>query len=130
MKYSTAIGGPDEDAWKEEIKNEHERTKKYDVFKEVKRQELPAEVKTIDSTRACKKKSNGTLRGRLTARGFRQIKGQHYDNASISAPVTNTMTIRIIMTIMLMYPICTIVCTTYQYVVQVSALYVILRRVH
>ena len=39
MKYSAAIGGPDEDAWKEEIKNEHERTKKYDVFKEVKRQE-------------------------------------------------------------------------------------------
>ena len=42
------------------------------------------------------------MRGWLNARGFRQIKGQHYDNASISAPVINAMTIRIIMTIMIM----------------------------
>jgi hypothetical protein len=102
MKYSAAIGGPDGDTWKEEIKNEHERMKKHGVFKEVKRQDVPAEVKIIDSTWACKKKGNGTLRGRLNARGFRQIEGQHYDNASISAHVINVMTIRIIMTIMIM----------------------------
>ncbi len=34
--------------------------------------------------------------------GFKQISGQHYNGTSISLPVTNAMTIRIAMTIMLM----------------------------
>ena len=44
---------------------------------------------------------NGTLRGRLNARGLKQREGQHYDGSSINAPVTNPATIRIIMTLML-----------------------------
>ena len=68
------------------------------VFQEVKRSELPQGVKPIDSTWALKKKSNGTRRGRLTARGFKQIDGVDYDSASIHAPVTNTVSVRLMLT--------------------------------
>ncbi len=59
-------------------------------------------VKLIDTTWAVKKKSSGTLQERVNVREFKQIDGQHYDGTSISAPVKNTMTIRIALTIMLM----------------------------
>ena len=72
------------------------------VFEAVERSSLPTGTKVIDSTWACKKKSNGTLRGRLNARGFKQIDGQHYDGSSIHAPVTNAATIRIVLVLMLM----------------------------
>ena len=49
-----------------------------------------------------KKKANGTFRARLNARGFMQVDGVHYDSANISAPVTNDVTIRIVLVIMLM----------------------------
>ena len=47
-------------------------------------------------------KYNRVMCGRLNARRFRQIEGQHYDGSSIHAPVTNTASIRIVMTLMLM----------------------------
>ena len=72
------------------------------MFDVVNKADLKPGTKVIDSTWACKKKSNGTLRGRLNARGFKQIDGQHYDGSSIHAPVTNAATIRIILTLMLM----------------------------
>jgi hypothetical protein len=43
-----------------------------------------------------------TLRVRVNVRGFKQINGQHYDGTCIIAPVTNAMTIRIALSIMLM----------------------------
>ncbi len=48
------------------------------------------------------KESSGTLLERVIVRGFKQIDGQHYHGTSISAPVTNAMTIRIALMIMLM----------------------------
>ena len=102
MKYNQAINGPDGEAWKEEIKNEHERMVKHKVFEVIDRADLPEGAKAIDSTWACKKKSNGTLRGRLNARGFKQVDGQHYDSSSIHAPVTNAVTIRVVLVLMVM----------------------------
>ncbi len=63
---------------------------------------MPEGVKLISTTWAMKKKSSGTLHGRLNVRGFKQIDRQHYDGTSISASVTNAMTIRIALSIMLM----------------------------
>jgi hypothetical protein len=68
----------------------------------VKISELPKGIKLIDTTWAMKKKSLGTLRGRVNVRGFCQIKGEHYDGTSISAPVTNAMTIKISLKLILM----------------------------
>jgi hypothetical protein len=63
---------------------------------------VPDGVKLIDTTWAMKKKSSGTLQGRVNVRGFKQIDGQHYNGTSISAPVTNAMSIRMALTVMLM----------------------------
>jgi hypothetical protein len=49
-----------------------------------------------------KKKSNGTLRGRMNARGFKQVEGMHYNGTTISSPVTNSATIRIVLMLMIM----------------------------
>ncbi len=47
------------------------------------------------------KKSSGTLCGRVNVKEFKQVEGQYYDRSSISAPVTNGMTIRLALTLML-----------------------------
>ena len=64
------------------------------VFKTVMIAYLPPETKLIDRVWAMKKKSKGFLHGRINARGFKQVEGQHYDGTKISLPVTNAVTIR------------------------------------
>ena len=59
------------------------------------------DVQPLTSTRAFKKKSNGNLRGRLNAHGFKQKEGVHFKKNSISSPVTNEVTIRIVLVIIL-----------------------------
>jgi hypothetical protein len=49
-----------------------------------------------------KKKSNQTLCGQMNARGFKQVEGQHYDGTTISSLVTNSATIWIMLTLMVM----------------------------
>ena len=93
MKYQEAVNGPDGEAWREEIENEHDRMVKNNVILPIDRKDLPEGVKPIDSTWACKKKSNGKLRGRLNARGFKQKEGQDYIEESIHAPVTQKTTV-------------------------------------
>ena len=97
MKFHEALIGPDGKKWKAEVKTEHGRMVKSGVFEKVKLSELPSEVKIIDTTWAMKKKSNRTLCVRINVRGFKQVKGQHYDASSISAQVTNGMTIKLVM---------------------------------
>jgi hypothetical protein len=102
MKYHEATDGPKGELWKEEVANEHKRMIDSGVFEPAKMSKVPKGVKLTDTTWAMKKKSSGTLRKRVNVRGFKQIDGQHYNGTSISAPVTNAMTIRIALTIMLM----------------------------
>jgi hypothetical protein len=71
-------------------------------FKDVLQKDLPSGTKLIDSVRAMKKKSNGKLRGQMNARGFKQVEGQHYDSTTISSLITNSATIRIVLTLMIM----------------------------
>ena len=49
-------------------------------------------------------KSNGTCHGRLNARGFEQVNGSHYASDSIATPVTNLITVRIILMLFCMNP--------------------------
>ena len=49
-----------------------------------------------------KKKSSGVLRGRINARGFKQVEGRHYEGTTISSPVTNAATNRIVLMLMVM----------------------------
>jgi hypothetical protein len=101
MKYHEAINGPDNKKWKAKVKTEHGRMVKSCVFEKVKLSELPNEVKIINTTWAMKKKSNGTLCGGINDRGFKQVEGQHFDASSISAPITNGMTIKVVLMLIL-----------------------------
>jgi hypothetical protein len=60
------------------------------VFEPVNISKIPKGTKLIDTTWAMKKKSSGTLRGRINVRGFRQIDGEHYDSTCISARQSRT----------------------------------------
>jgi hypothetical protein len=42
------------------------------------------------------------LHGQMNARGFKQVEGQHYKGTTISSPVTNSATIRIVLMLMVM----------------------------
>jgi hypothetical protein len=48
------------------------------------------------------KEINGTYRARINARGFEQVDGEHYDIDTKSSPVTCIVTIRIVMTLIVM----------------------------
>lgn len=102
MSYKEAVTGPDRPYWLKAIDEEHARMIEHAVWTEINKKNVPKGAKVIDTTWAMKKKSNGTYRARINARGFRQEAGVHYDSASISAPVTNDVTIRICRVLMLM----------------------------
>jgi hypothetical protein len=102
MMYNKAINGPDRERWKADVENKYQQMVNCKVFKPVLKSDLPPGTKIIDSVWAMKKKSNGTLHGRINARGFNQVKEQHYDGTTISSPVTNSATIRIELVLMVM----------------------------
>ncbi len=102
MNYKEAINGPDGVRWKSEVENEYQQMVANKVFEVVLSNDLQAGTKIVDSVLAMKKKSNGTLHGQMNARGFKQVEGQHYDGTTISSPVTNSATIRIVLTLMIM----------------------------
>ena len=49
-----------------------------------------------------KKKASGAYRARMNMRGFEQKDGEHFDSSSISSPVTNDVSIRVALVLMLM----------------------------
>ena len=102
MKYAEAMAGPDKKQWTQAVKEEYERFLKYGVFEPVKKEDVPDGAKILSTTWAMKKKSNGTYRARMNMRGFEQEDGEHYDSYSISSPVTNDVSIRVCIVIMLM----------------------------
>ena len=54
------------------------------------------------TTWAMKRKSNGIYRAKINMRRNEQEDGKHYDSTSISSPVTNDVSIRVMLTLMLM----------------------------
>jgi hypothetical protein len=98
MNYKEVVNLADGVQWQAEVENKYQQMVANKVFEVVLRNDLQAGTKIIDSVWAMKKKSNGTLRGQMNARGFKQVKGQHYDGTTIISPVTNSATIRIVLT--------------------------------
>ena len=68
----------------------------------VDKENVPPETKLVDSIWAYKLKSNGSKRGRLNIRGFKQVDGQSCDSANIQVPVTNNATIRLVLVLILL----------------------------
>ena len=102
MKFMEAMEGADSDKWQQAVNEEHDRMQKHNVWKAVLRDGIPNQAKILTSTWAMKKKASGVYRARLNARGYEQVDGVHYDSHSISAPVANDVTIRLVMTLMIM----------------------------
>ena len=50
-----------------------------------------------------KKKASGKLCGRLHTRGYEQVEGNHYFEHNTAAPVTNSTTNRIVITMMVIH---------------------------
>ena len=75
---------------------------KNNISEAVDKDSIPSGTKVIDSTWACKLKSNGTKRDRISTRGFKQVDGQYYDSSNIHTPVTNNVPIRVFLVLMLM----------------------------
>ena len=102
MKYDEAMATEDKPAWEKEVSKENDRMNEHDVFDVTPREDVPEGAKILTSTWAMKKKANGTLRGRVNARGYEQVDGEHYDESAKAAPVVQKVTICIVMVLVLM----------------------------
>jgi len=102
MKYNAAMQTKDKVKWEQAVEKEHERMVDNDVWEPVKKSEIPSGTKVLTSTWAMKKKASGVFRARLNARGYEQVDGIHYDENTKSAPVTNEMTIRMVLILLVM----------------------------
>eukprot|EP00957_Ditylum_brightwellii_P027315 2064978-Ditylum_brightwellii.AAC.1 len=101
MKYDEAMK-TDHEGWGKAVEEEHDRMVKNLVCTPVKLSEVPKGAKVLTSTWACKLKSNGTKRVRINGHGYEQVDGVHYDGTSIYAPLTNEVSVRIMMVLVLM----------------------------
>lgn len=77
MNYREAMQSLDGAAWEEEIKNELERFKTFNVFAVVPCSELQRNAKVVSTTLSMKRKTNGNHCGRLNARGYKQLECTH-----------------------------------------------------
>ena len=102
MKLHHALQSNDKEAWEAAIAHELARFKKHSVFEVVPKKLLPPTTRPLSSTWNMKKKSNGVFRARLTIRGFEQVPNIHYGPEWISAPVSNAVTICIVLVLLLM----------------------------
>jgi hypothetical protein len=101
MNYNKAIKA-EKEKWDYAVKEEHDRMVNNKVWTPVPIDKIPEGTKIMTSAWAMKKKPNGIYRARVNARGFEQIDGEHCDLDTKSSPVTRIVTIRIVMTLIVM----------------------------
>jgi hypothetical protein len=89
MKFDEAMASSDAEEWQKAVDKEHERMVTANVFKATPREEVPDDATILTETWSMKKKSNGVFRARVTARGYEQIDGEHFDANDIAAPVVS-----------------------------------------
>ena len=99
--YADAMKAPDKDKWQAAIDEEHKRMMKHKVWRAVPRSKATGK-RIITNTWAMKKKSNGTYRARMAARGFEQVDGLHVDHNTKSAPVISHATVMIMLILITM----------------------------
>ena len=102
MKYDEAMATKDAHEWEKAVDKEHDRMVESKVFKAVPIDEVPDDATILSETWSMKKKASGDFRARVTARGFEQIDGEHYDLLDIAAPVVSELTIHILFIIIAM----------------------------
>ena len=101
MKYEEAMQS-DKVEWSKAVSEEYEKMKYHKVWRPVKLENVPIEAKILTLTWAMQKKSNGTYRARLNARGYERINEHHDDESAIHVLSTNAFSVRIVMILALM----------------------------
>ena len=96
IKYKEAISGADKEQWIKAIDEEWERMAKHNVFKAMKRKDVPEDENIVTNTWAMKKKASGRFRARTNARGYEQVDGIHFLSTDTSSPIVNDVSIKII----------------------------------
>ena len=102
MTYRKAMKSPDKCKWELAIEEEYRKMNQYKVFTPVPKEQVPHNAKILSTKWVMKKKPNGTYRARLTARGYEQEDGVHFDEHTIASPVVDDLTVRIIMVLTIM----------------------------
>ena len=102
IRYDKAMQRKDKNEWLKSINEEHDRMLKNKVWMVVKKKDVPKNADIIDSMWAMKKKANGQYHARLAAWGFKQTHGKSFEYHDISSPVVHDITVRIVLTILLM----------------------------
>jgi len=103
MNYKAAMKMADKPKWDQGVEEYHDHMIKMGAWKAVPRNMVPKDAKVISTTCAMKKKLKGTFMDRVNARGFMQIAGKHYNFDSISSPVTNKATIRVVLVLSIIF---------------------------
>jgi hypothetical protein len=103
MNYKEAMAS-DPVKWKEAVRQEYLKFEKYKVLRAIPKSDLPRDAVLIETIWACKLKSSGVPRAQLNARGYMQVKGEHYASDSVSSPVSNPTTVRMLLTLVAMNP--------------------------
>lgn len=102
MNYSKAMATVNCEEWEKAIKLKHEKMVKYNVFQVVNKDYVPKGTKLMNFTWDMKNKSNGIYRARLAIKVFQQKEGLQYQADDKSAPVINGMTIKIVLTLIVL----------------------------
>ena len=96
------MNGSNRVKWEKAVEEEYQRFEANKCFEVVDRKDVGSSKKIMTSTWAMKMKSSGNFRARLNARGYEQVKGEHYTPNEVSSPVTSDVTIRVILVLMIM----------------------------
>jgi hypothetical protein len=71
-------------------------------FEVVDKSNLPVNAKVLSTTWVMKKKASGRYKASITARGYEQRDGEHFNSSDKASPVVNDITMRIIVTLIVM----------------------------
>ena len=102
VDHRKAMSSQDRVQWLAAYMHEYRKMVELNVFRALKKTDLPPHAKAISTRWVNKKKANGTFRSRLVMRGYEQIPEVHYNSAWTHAPVTTDITIRILLVLLLM----------------------------
>lgn len=107
LNYKKVMQSPDAEEWCKEIQNEKAQLNKYNALTPVSWSSPPKGSIVLTTAWVMKMESNGTHRGRLNAQEYKQVDGIHCASDSIATPVTNPITVWIVIMLYCMNPIWT-----------------------
>jgi Reverse transcriptase (RNA-dependent DNA polymerase) len=88
--------------WLKTMEEEFKNMEDHQIFTPVEVSYIPSSAKILSTTLGNDKEANGRFKARIIARGFEQVDGEHFDCADKASPVVNDITIRVILSLIVM----------------------------